>query len=536
MGNGIQNINCRKLCSYEEDYSRVKTIQDFRKETNKNVDSDATEFNSIANNNQTELSNEKQANFIEPYDSKNNFFYYMKKIIFIQRKVKSFLKRKQMKLANLGNLTQVEFHYYMRGDHNEKEGGDSHFEVNFAKFSTNPYGGNREKERSKTRFNPPLLKLTNHQNQNFSFNRFSSMNKLKQRYKVSFNHLPIYKSGKKEISNINCNNKPNGNVNVSPEKNLKQINEGCSLMRYMSCCQTSFKSLSRGMTNKTNGTVLDTDPRGCFLKKAFTFKFQGNVEVNTSKKEGFGKVTWKDESILLSFFKNNNVDGISYFNDKPNETEFSGHYFENHPYGYGLYKSNGFILEGEWKKNMLNGIGREYSENDTYYQGEFLECNKNGIGIYRWSDGTIYKGEWVDNQMTGYGIVIYNDDKVYLGQVTNGLMNGYGEFYWGNEGKKYFGFYENDLKHGFGVYVWNFAPMQAYMGFWEKGKMSGLGITIKNNKLRYGFWKAGKNELWLQGAWEMRKHARSSQMKFVKLMEKSPNKILQFIQERLIFD
>ena len=124
MGNGIQNINCRKLCSYEEDYSRVKTIQDFRKETNKNVDSDATEFNSIANNNQTELSNEKQANFIEPYDSKNNFFYYMKKIIFIQRKVKSFLKRKQMKLANLGNLTQVEFHYYMGGDQNEKEEGE----------------------------------------------------------------------------------------------------------------------------------------------------------------------------------------------------------------------------------------------------------------------------------------------------------------------------------------------------------------------------------------------------------------------------
>ena len=51
-------------------------------------------------------------------------------------------------------------------------------------------------------------------------------------------------------------------------------------------------------------------------------------------------------------------------------------------------------------------------------------------------------------------------------------MDGYGEFYWGNEGKKYFGFYKDDLKQGFGVYVWNFDPIEAYMGFWEKGKMA----------------------------------------------------------------
>ena len=83
-------------------------------------------------------------------------------------------------------------------------------------------------------------------------------------------------------------------------------------------------------------------------------------------------------------------------------------------------------------------------------------------------------------------------------------MDGYGEFYWGNEGKKYFGFYKDDLKQGFGVYVWNFDPIEAYMGFWEKGKMAGLGVRVKGSKLKY-FLERGKIEMWLQGAWELRK-------------------------------
>ena len=44
------------------------------------------------------------------------------------------------------------------------------------------------------------------------------------------------------------------------------------------------------------------------------------------------------------------------------------------------------------------------------------------------------------------------------------------------KGKKYFGFYKDDLKQGFGVYVWNFDPIEAYIGFWEKRKIAGLGI------------------------------------------------------------
>ena len=138
---------------------------------------------------------------------------------------------------------------------------------------------------------------------------------------------------------------------------------------------------------------------------------------------------FRDHSIVLSYFHQNFAEGITFFNDKPEDTEFYGYYHLSKPDGYGIFKQEGVIQEGDWKNNQLNGIGREYSESDTYYQGDFENCAKHGIGIYRWSDGTIYKGEWVNNQMTGFGLVIYNDDKIYIGEVSNGAMHGYGEFY-----------------------------------------------------------------------------------------------------------
>ena len=100
-------------------------------------------------------------------------------------------------------------------------------------------------------------------------------------------------------------------------------------------------------------------------------KYQGYIYVRNNSKEGFGKVIQRNQSILLSYFTNNVADGISHFNDKPSESEFSGTYLNNKPNGYGLFKSQGTILEGEWMNSSMSNIGRECSDNDTYYQGHF---------------------------------------------------------------------------------------------------------------------------------------------------------------------
>ena len=344
-------------------------------------------------------------------------------------------------------------------------------------------------------------------------------------------------------------NDNNNYLNVNANNKNKNIKEGSSLTKYMNISQSSFKYKQSTKGNIKPSVVLkmslspcaDMQPTGfeiygSFLKKRQKYKYQGNVNVKTSKKEGFGKIIWKDNSILLANFKCNRVHDIAYFHDFPNQTDFSGIYSHNKPSGYGIYKSSGIILEGEWEDQTLNGYGSEYSDNCTYYQGTFKNNMKNGIGLYRWNDGTIYKGEWENNQMTGYGIIIYKDDKIYCGQVNNGVMHGYGEFYWGSERKKYVGYYENDTKQGFGIYIWNLSPLQLYMGFWERGKMHGAGLVIKGTTFKYGIWKKGKNEMWLQGPWEYRKYLNLKDGKgnFYKFMETNQKKLLSFVETVLL--
>jgi hypothetical protein len=351
-----------------------------------------------------------------------------------------------------------------------------------------------------------------------------------------------------EIDDHDDNEKDNHNNNNANNK-TKNIREGGSLTKYMKISQTSFKYKHNTKSNIKPSVVLkmsisptsNMQPSsfelyGNFLKKRQKYKYQGNVNVQTSKKEGFGKIIWNDNSILLANFKCNRVHDIAYFHDFPTQTDFSGIYSHNKPSGYGIYKSSGVILEGEWDDQTLNGYGSEYSDNLTYYQGTFSNNMKNGIGLYRWNDGTIYKGEWENNQMTGYGIIIYKDDKIYCGQVNNGVMHGYGEFYWGSERKKYVGYYENDTKQGFGIYIWNLSPLQLYMGFWERGKMHGAGLVIKGTTFKYGIWKKGKNEMWLQGPWEYRKYLNMKDGKgnFYKFMETNQKKLLSFVETVLL--
>ena len=136
--------------------------------------------------------------------------------------------------------------------------------------------------------------------------------------------------------------------------------------------------------------------------------------------------------------------------------------------------------------------------------------------------------------MNGCGIIIYPDSRMYMGEIVNGSMEGYGEMYWEDTGKRYFGFYEVDKRNGFGCYIWNLEPFSAYIGFWELGKMNGLGIKISNNLFRYGIWKDGEKEFWLQGPWEMRKYAKPEQLKYLKILEKNQSKIMNFIKKSVI--
>lgn len=267
-------------------------------------------------------------------------------------------------------------------------------------------------------------------------------------------------------------------------------------------------------------------------KKKVKSKYLGYANSSKGKKnkEGYGEIKWQDGSILKGNFIQNFVNGFCSYKDNLNGS-FNGEYSNNIPNGFGIFKNSGIIYQGSWYKNLMNGIGMEFTDNDTCYEGNFENSIKNGIGVFKWGDGTIYEGEWENNSMSGFGIIKYPNYKTYLGQVQDGLMNGYGEFYWEKEQKLYFGNYVNDKRCGLGCFVFSIIPLKVHFGFWEEGKINGPGIKISGHLFKYGVWKDGEKVSWLKGPWELRKYTPNDQVRFIKLLEKSQGKIMEIINK-----
>ena len=245
------------------------------------------------------------------------------------------------------------------------------------------------------------------------------------------------------------------------------------------------------------------DIKGNFtLKNEKVVRYQGGFVKKTKKKNGFGIVTWSDNSTLHGIYESSMINGIGRFFNHKYKSTFIGEYVNNIPKGFGVYKVKNLSLQGYWEDNNLNGIAIEVWEDGTYYQGEYENNKKDGIGLYRWPDGTIYQGEFSKGQMTGKGIILYSDDCIFSGEMLNGFMNGYGIFSWGN-GSLYMGYYLQDIKHGFGIYIWDSKMFICYIGFWEMGKQQGIGAKINGNKIKYCIWNKGKIATTLKGLYEI---------------------------------
>ena len=238
------------------------------------------------------------------------------------------------------------------------------------------------------------------------------------------------------------------------------------------------------------------------MKNEKVIRYQGGFIKKTKKKNGFGIVTWSDNSTLHGIYSSSVVNGICRFYNNKQKSTFIGEYINNTPKGFGVYQVKNLALQGYWDGSVLNGIAIEVWDDGTYYQGEYENNKKNGIGLYRWPDGTIYQGQFINGQMTGNGIILYSDDSIFSGEMLNGYMNGYGIFSWGN-GPLYMGYYLQDIKHGFGIYIWDTKMFICYIGFWEMGKQQGIGAKINGNKVKYCIWNKGKIATTLKGLYEI---------------------------------
>ena len=263
------------------------------------------------------------------------------------------------------------------------------------------------------------------------------------------------------------------------------------------------------LTRKTKDNI-----RGNFLQKnERVVRYQGGFLKKTRKKNGFGIITWSDDSKLKGVFTANEINGFCRFYNHKYRSTFIGEYEKNNPAGFGVYSVKSYSIQGYWKSDNLDGIAIEVWDDGSYFQGEYYNNKKNGVGLYRWPDGTIYQGEFKDNQMNGRGIILYSNDCIFSGEIDSGFMNGFGYFFWGN-GSMYIGYYIQDIKNGFGIYIWDQKNFLCYIGFWEMGKQQGIGAKVNGNKIKYYLWNKGKISVNLKGLYEIDKYLSTSQKKY----------------------
>ena len=93
--------------------------------------------------------------------------------------------------------------------------------------------------------------------------------------------------------------------------------------------------------------------------------------------------------------------------------------------------NNNIMHEGDFVNDQLDGKGKYYDKDGSYYIGQFSKGMKHGKGKDYYIDGNIqYDGEYVMGKRQGHGKYISKNGEYFIGQFWDGYINGKGtEFY-----------------------------------------------------------------------------------------------------------
>ena len=487
-----------KEINNEKDYIEKEEIKENIQEENQNI-SNSSEIKSETDNDKEkkEEKNKEQKN--EPENNNNNnikkenesdrdsltiedniYERNIDKIKLIQKNYRNYKERLKIKKQQMQNKKRQNNHFMARSKKMSKTMSINKKKDN--KFKKN--GGKNDLEEIISIDDSRLI--------------FKNSSKL-----ALANNFKVAELDQVKNSMILPNNKNNlFKINGDIGEKLSFIKTSNNINKKLKLTQISLSKNKREiLTKKTKDNI-----KGNFIQKnEKVIRYQGGFLKKTRKKNGFGIITWSDNSKLKGIFESNDINGICRFYNHKYKSTFIGEYVNSHPKGFGVYNVKSFSLQGYWESENLNGIAIEVWEDGTYFQGEYKDNKKNGIGLYRWPDGTIYQGEFKDGQMNGLGIILYSNDCIFSGEIENGYMNGYGTYSWGN-GCMYMGNYTQDIKNGFGIYIWDQKNFLCYIVFWEMGKQQGIGAKINGNKIKYCIWNKGKISATLKGLYEIDKY------------------------------
>ena len=165
-------------------------------------------------------------------------------------------------------------------------------------------------------------------------------------------------------------------------------------------------------------------------------------------------------------------DGLCIF---PDGSYYKGRFRDGHQDGEGKLTNpdSSYSYEGQWKKGLPHGKGKEIIGNNVY-EGNFINGEKNGKGLQQYGDGSHYEGEFHHNLINGEG-EYYCKNNYWRGKWVDGYLEGPGKQIIAKE----------DLR--------NLNHASEYVGDFQKGERSGHGTFKWNNNYQYeGRFKRGQ--------------------------------------------
>jgi len=128
-----------------------------------------------------------------------------------------------------------------------------------------------------------------------------------------------------------------------------------------------------------------------------------------------------------------------------NKTSYKGGMSFGLRSGFGIFKENDCISEGNWVSDRIHGMGKLICDNSSY-EGEF-SFGARLKGVQRYQDGSSYEGEFDFDEQQGYGVMYYTNGSKYDGQWADGKAQGLGTFTTKN-GTSYFGKWSSGKRYG----------------------------------------------------------------------------------------
>ena len=434
---------------------------------------------------------------IEKNDKKRDI-YDINKLIFLQKKIKHFLKRKKIHKSNHSSNKSAK-HVGSKKRFLQDKYPENNLIVHY------PYNSHSKKTSSKSQnfkndsiYKNSIVTKSNKYDsspKNFSPKNNRSPKNRSPKNKNRFFSFPKKINSRKSLKNNDTNNLIE-EINICLKYNDDEPNDDNSIFIPTLKPDLFEKEIFKGdpFRNGIRKKKYKNDPRDIFnnMRK----KYPKIIEEKSSyigewlngKRDGLGLLCLDNEFKFIGHFSENNIDGYGRFWNK-NGDSYKGLWKNYQAEGWGIYRiKTGAFFRGVWSENKPNGFGIERWPRGSIFFGYYFMGNKNGIGVINFENKAWYEGEFKNGIISGIGSFFFEDGRKYQGMWKNNKMDGYGYIIWPDK-NEYEGEFKDDKKEGFGICK---IGNKTFMGIWHNNKLEGKVIIIKDGKYKKQYWENGK--------------------------------------------